>query len=63
MLGGTSGLMIGRVIADQFGLVYNWGEGAALVFILILTDLLIFGLFNLFLTKRSLRRREIEIKG
>jgi spermidine/putrescine transport system permease protein len=63
MLGGTSGLMIGRVIADQFGLVYNWGEGSALVFILILTDLLLFGLFNLLLTKRSLRRREIEIKG
>jgi spermidine/putrescine transport system permease protein len=30
MVGGTNGLMIGNVIADQFGVAFNWPLGAAL---------------------------------
>lgn len=62
MLGGTSGLMIGRVIADQFGIVYNWGEGSSLVFLLIFFDLIVFSLFSFFLAKIFLRRRKIQIE-
>lgn len=62
MLGGTSGLMIGRVIADQFGIVFNWGEGSSLVFLLIFFDLIVFSLFSFFLAKIFLRRRKIQIE-
>jgi len=59
LLGGTSGLMIGKVIADQFGIVFNWGEGSSLVFLLIFSDLIVFSLFSFFLAKIFLRRRKI----
>ncbi len=59
MLGGTSGLMVGRVIADQFGVVFNWGEGSALAFLLIFSDLIVFIMFSFFLSKVFLRKREI----
>lgn len=62
MLGGTSGLMIGRVIADQFGVVFNWGEGSSLVFLLIFFDLIVYGLFSFFLAKTFLKRRKIQIE-
>lgn len=35
LLGGTSGLMIGKVIATQFGVATNWALGAALAIILL----------------------------
>jgi len=30
LVGGTRGLMIGKIVADQFGLIYNWPFGSAL---------------------------------
>jgi spermidine/putrescine transport system permease protein len=36
LLGGTGGLMIGKVIATQFGAASNWSLGAALAMILLL---------------------------
>jgi ABC-type spermidine/putrescine transport system permease subunit I len=36
LVGGTAGQQIGNVIADQFGVSYNWPLGAALSFLLIL---------------------------
>lgn len=62
MLGGVSGLMVGRVIATQFGAIFNWSEGSANVFILIVFDLIIFGLFSFFLTRLFLRRRKVQIE-
>jgi spermidine/putrescine transport system permease protein len=35
ILGGTSGMMLGTVIEDQFTAVFNWPLGAALSFILL----------------------------
>jgi len=32
MVGGTEGLMVGRVIQDQFGMTYNWPFGSALAY-------------------------------
>lgn len=62
MLGGASGLMIGKVIADQFGITFNWSEGSALVFLLIFFDLVVFSLFIFSLNKMFLRRRKIQIE-
>jgi spermidine/putrescine transport system permease protein len=36
LVGGTSGQQIGNVIADQFGVSFNWPLGAALSFVLLL---------------------------
>lgn len=36
LLGGKSGLMIGKVIADKFGILFDWNSGSALTFIVIL---------------------------
>ncbi len=35
LVGGTRGQMLGNVISDQFGIVYNWPLGSALSFILL----------------------------
>jgi spermidine/putrescine transport system permease protein len=51
LVGGTSGLMIGKIIADQFGLVYNWPLGSAIAFILIAAY------FTVFLAVGQLNRR------
>lgn len=59
MLGGANGLMIGKVIADQFGITFNWCEGSALVFLLVLFDLVIFILFIFLLNKIFLRKVKI----
>jgi spermidine/putrescine transport system permease protein len=32
MVGGTEGLMVGRVVQDQFGMTYNWPFGSALAY-------------------------------
>ncbi len=57
MLGGASGLMIGKIIADQFGVNFNWTEGSALVFLLVLLDLIVIGLFTFTLNFLFLRKR------
>jgi ABC-type spermidine/putrescine transport system permease subunit II len=36
LLGGRQGLMIGKVIADKFGILFDWNGGAALTFIVII---------------------------
>lgn len=49
LVGGTTGLMIGKIIADQFGLVYNWPLGSAIAVILITSYFIVFiivGQFN-----------------
>ncbi len=43
LVGGTNGIMIGNVIADQFGVAYNWPLGAALAITTLLVVLLVFG--------------------
>lgn len=42
LVGGTSGIMIGNVVADQFGVAYNWPLGAALAITTLILVLLIF---------------------
>ena len=37
LVGGVSGLMVSKVIADQFGVAFNWPLGSALAFVFILT--------------------------
>jgi spermidine/putrescine transport system permease protein len=44
LVGGTSGLMIGNVIADQFGVAFNWPLGAALAIVTLLVTLAVFWL-------------------
>jgi len=44
LVGGTNGIMIGNVVADQFGVAYNWPLGAALA---ITTMLLVLAIFLL----------------
>ncbi len=36
LVGGVSGLMVSKVIADQFGVAFNWPLGSALAFVFIL---------------------------
>jgi spermidine/putrescine transport system permease protein len=43
LVGGTNGIMIGNVIADQFGVAYNWPLGAALAITTLLIVLIVFG--------------------
>jgi spermidine/putrescine transport system permease protein len=42
LVGGTNGIMIGNVVADQFGVAYNWPLGAALAITTLVLVLLIF---------------------
>jgi spermidine/putrescine transport system permease protein len=42
LVGGTNGIMIGNVVADQFGVAYNWPLGAALAITTLLLVLAIF---------------------
>jgi spermidine/putrescine transport system permease protein len=35
LVGGTEGLMIGRIVQDQFGMTYNWPFGSALAYFMI----------------------------
>ena len=46
MVGGTEGLMIGRIVQDQFGLTYNWPFGSALAYF---TIFLLVVLINVFI--------------
>jgi spermidine/putrescine transport system permease protein len=46
LVGGTSGLMIGNVISDQFGVAYNWPLGAALAITTMLAVLVVYWLFS-----------------
>ncbi len=56
MVGGTSGLMIGRIVADQFGMIYDWPFGSALSYFTILLLILIVAFINWALRMTKLRR-------
>jgi spermidine/putrescine transport system permease protein len=56
MVGGTSGLMIGRIVADQFGMIYDWPFGSALSYTTILLLILIVAFINWALRATKLRR-------
>jgi spermidine/putrescine transport system permease protein len=56
MVGGTSGLMIGRIVADQFGMIYDWPFGSALSYFTILLLILIVAFLNWALRVTKLRR-------
>ena len=42
LVGGTNGIMIGNIVADQFGVAYNWPLGAALAITTLVLVLAIF---------------------
>jgi spermidine/putrescine transport system permease protein len=56
MVGGTEGLMIGRIIQDQFGLTYNWPFGSALAYFMIFSLLFIINFIIWLLKYLGLRR-------
>ena len=56
MVGGTRGLMIGRIVADQFGMIYDWPFGSALSYFTILLLILIVAFINWALRATKLRR-------
>lgn len=47
LVGGTGGQMIGNVIADQFGVAFNWPLGAALALVTLLVVLVVYWLAGL----------------
>jgi spermidine/putrescine transport system permease protein len=49
LVGGTNGQMIGNVIADQFGVAFNWPLGAALAVLTLLAVLVVYWLAGLVL--------------
>lgn len=42
LVGGTNGQLIGNVIADQFGVAFNWPRGAALAIVTLLLVLVVY---------------------
>jgi ABC-type spermidine/putrescine transport system permease subunit I len=56
-LGGPQGVVVARVIADQFGIVFNWPLGAALSFVYIAFLAVFLGGFTWVVTRRSRRLR------
>lgn len=50
LVGGTNGTMIGNVIADQFGVAYNWPLGAALAITTMAAVLVVFALVSKLMT-------------
>jgi spermidine/putrescine transport system permease protein len=57
LVGGTEGLMVGRIMQDQFGLTYNWPFGSALAFFMIFTLIVLISLFIGLMTVLKLRRK------
>jgi spermidine/putrescine transport system permease protein len=56
MVGGTEGLMVGRVIQDQFGMTFNWPFGSALAYFTIFVLIFIISLV-IWITKLLKLRR------
>lgn len=50
LVGGTNGIMIGNVIADQFGVSYNWPLGAALAITTMVAVLVVFAVVSRLMT-------------
>jgi spermidine/putrescine transport system permease protein len=57
LVGGTSGMMIGKVIADQFGIVYDWPFGSAIAYFLIFVMIFVVLVFITILNKCKLYRQ------
>jgi ABC-type spermidine/putrescine transport system permease subunit I len=59
LVGGKSGIMVGRVVYDQFGITHDWPYAAALQFVTIWTGALLFLALTAFgiLTRRLARRK------
>ena len=57
LVGVTSGMMIGKVIADQFGIVYNWPFGSAIAYFLIFVMIFVVLVFITTLNKCKLYRQ------
>jgi len=57
LVGGTEGLMVGRIVQDQFGMTYNWPFGSALAYFMIFLMILIINLFIGITTILKLRRK------
>ena len=45
LVGGTEGLMIGRIVQDQFGMTYNWPFGSALAYFMIFLLIILINCF------------------
>lgn len=58
LLGGTSGIMVGNIIAAQYTTTNNWSLGAALSVVVILVVLLILAVFG-----RRVRLNDVFLKG
>lgn len=56
MVGGTEGLMVGRIVQDQFGMTYNWPFGSALAYFSIFLFILIISVVIWVLRVLKLRR-------
>ena len=56
MVGGTEGLMVGRVVQDQFGMTFNWPFGSALAYFTIFVLIFIIN-FVIWMTKLLKLRR------
>jgi spermidine/putrescine transport system permease protein len=56
MVGGTEGLMVGRVVQDQFGMTFNWPFGSALAYFTIFVLIFIISLI-IWITKLLKLRR------
>jgi spermidine/putrescine transport system permease protein len=56
MVGGTEGLMVGRIVQDQFGMTYNWPFGSALAYFSIFLFILIISCVIWVLRVLKLRR-------
>jgi len=56
MVGGTEGLMVGRVVQDQFGMTFNWPFGSALAYFTIFVLIFIISLV-IWITKLLKLRR------
>ena len=57
LVGGTEGLMVGRIVQDQFGMTYNWPFGSALAYFMIFLLILLINVFIWITTLLKLRRK------
>lgn len=60
MVGGTRGIMIGQIIAAQFGEANNWPLGAALTIMMMITITIIACTFIWFSQRGTVKRREMD---
>lgn len=61
MVGGTRGIMIGQIIAAQFGEANNWPLGAALTIMMMITITIIACTFIWFSQRGTVKRREMDV--